>query len=109
MIRFGLVGCGRIAVRHAELLGSGTIRGASLGAVCDVAPDRAKKFAEKYGVLAFTDLHEMAKSGAVDLFVVLSESGNHAEHVIALAGYGKHIIVEKPMALTLADADRIPG
>lgn len=107
MIRFGLVGCGRIAVRHAELLGSGTIPGAALGAVCDVVPARAAKFAEKYSVPAFTDLHEMARSGKVDLFVVLSESGNHAEHVIALAPYRKHIIVEKPMALTLGDADRM--
>jgi UDP-N-acetyl-2-amino-2-deoxyglucuronate dehydrogenase len=107
MIRFALVGCGRIAVRHAELLGSGTIRDASLVAVCDIEPSRAAKFAEKYGVPAFSDLHEMAKKVEVDVFVVLSESGNHAKHVIALAPYRKHIVVEKPMALTLGDADRM--
>ncbi len=107
MIRFALVGCGRIAVRHAELLGSGTIQNASLAAVCDVVPERARRFAEKYSVPAFTDIHEMAKSVPADVFVVLSESGNHAQHVIALAPYGRHIVVEKPMALTLVDADRM--
>ena len=107
MIRFGLVGCGRIAIRHAELLGSGSIQGASLGALCDVVPARALKLADKYGVPAFSDMHEMATSGNIDLIVVLTESGNHAKHVIELARYKKHIIVEKPMALTLPDADRM--
>ena len=49
----------------------------------------------------------MMKSVECDAVVVLTESGLHAEHVIALAPYGKHIMVEKPMALTLVDADRM--
>jgi predicted dehydrogenase len=50
-------------------------------------------------------MHQMARNESIDVFVVLTESGRHAEHVIALAKYGKHVIVEKPMALTLDDAD----
>lgn len=105
MIKFGLVGCGRIAKRHADLLSSGAINGASLVAVCDIKPERAESFGSKYAVSYFTDMHDMAINANIDIFVVLTESGNHANHVIELSKYGKHIIVEKPMALTLPDAD----
>jgi predicted dehydrogenase len=105
MLNFGLVGCGRIAKRHSELLGHGEIEGARLAAVCDIVPEKAQKIADQFGVPSFSDMDEMASSADIDVFVVLTESGRHAEHVINLAKYGKHIIVEKPMALTLADAD----
>lgn len=105
MLSFGLVGCGRIAKRHSELLGHGEIEGARLAAVCDVVPEKARTIAERFGVPAFTDMDEMAMSADIDVFVVLTESGRHAEHVINLARYGKHIMVEKPMALSLGDAD----
>ena len=107
MLNYGLVGCGRIAVRHAELLGSGQIAGATLGAVCDVKGDRAREIGEKYGVPYFSDMHEMMSNGGIDVVSVLTESGNHARDVIELAPYGKHLLVEKPMALTLGDADRM--
>lgn len=105
MLRFVLVGCGRIAKRHSELLGRGVIAGARLVAVCDTVAERAKAIGDQFGVPRYTDMHEMMRREAVDVAVVLTESGNHARDVIALAGYGKHIIVEKPMALTLDDAD----
>lgn len=102
---FALVGCGRIAVRHADLLGTGSIEGAVLAGVCDVAEDRAQRLGEQHGVPWFVDMHEMARSLEVDVFVVLTESGHHARHVLALTPYGRHIVVEKPMALRLEDAD----
>jgi UDP-N-acetyl-2-amino-2-deoxyglucuronate dehydrogenase len=105
MLNFALVGCGRISVRHAQLLGEGIVRGAKLVAVCDTVREKAVNTAEKYNVPAFTDMHEMMRVANPDVAVVLTESGNHARDVIALAPYGKHLIVEKPMALTLADAD----
>jgi UDP-N-acetyl-2-amino-2-deoxyglucuronate dehydrogenase len=105
--RFGLLGCGRIAVRHSELLGSGQIAGAELGAVCDIVEEKARRIGEKYGVPYFTDMHEMAKREDLDVIVVLTESGNHARHVIDLSQYRKHMVVEKPMALTLDDADEM--
>lgn len=105
MLKFSLVGCGRIAKRHSELLGHGEIEGGQLVAACDIVPDKARKIADQFGIPAFTDMDEMAQAVDTDVFVVLTESGRHAEHVINLAKYGKHIIVEKPMALTLADAD----
>ena len=107
MLKYALVGCGRIAVRHSELLGSGQIEGASLAAVCDLEHAKAEAIGRKYGVPYFTDMHTMMQSEDIDAVSVLTESGNHAQNVVDLAQYGKHILVEKPMALTLGDADRM--
>ncbi|MEX2359677.1 MAG: Gfo/Idh/MocA family oxidoreductase [Gammaproteobacteria bacterium] len=104
-LKFALVGCGRIAVRHAELLGKGQISGARLVSVCDIDAEKAHKVGEQHRVSSFSDMHEMMKSVEIDVVVVLTDSGSHAANVIALAPHGKHIVVEKPMALTLADAD----
>lgn len=60
---------------------------------------------EQFAVPWFTDFREMAEVVSPDVFVILTESGRHADHVIALASYRKHIVVEKPMALTLESAD----
>ena len=75
--------------------------------MCDIVPDKAKMLGEQYGVPWFTDMHTMMQAGLVDAVSVLTESGHHAAHVIALSKYGKHILVEKPMALTLSDADQM--
>ena len=105
MLKFALVGCGRIAKRHSELLGFNNIKNASLVAVCDIDEKKAKKIAERFNVPYYTDMDEMMQKQTIDVVSVLTESGYHAKHVINLAKYGKHIVVEKPMALTLDDAD----
>ncbi|MDP3949402.1 Gfo/Idh/MocA family protein [Microbacterium sp.] len=107
MLKFALVGCGRIAKRHSELLGTGQIEGAALAAVCDIDEGKARQIGVGLSVPWFTDMHQMMASMEIDVVVVLTESGNHARDVIALAAYGKHIVVEKPMALRLQDADRM--
>jgi len=104
-LRFGLVGCGRIAKRHSELLGDNQVAGAELAAVCDIKQDRARAIGKKFKVPFYTDMHKMMKNEQLDAVSVLTPSGYHAENVVALAPYGKHIIVEKPMALKLSDAD----
>lgn len=105
VLRFALVGCGRIAKRHADLLGRGQIQGAELAGVCDNVVSKAEKLASSFDIPAYADMHEMMRRVQPDAVVVLTESGYHASHTIALAPYGKHIVVEKPMALTLDDAD----
>jgi predicted dehydrogenase len=107
MLKFALVGCGRIAKRHSELLGFNQIGSASLVAVCDIAEEKAKKIAEQFDIPYYTDMDKMMQNEDIDVVSVLTESGNHAKHVINLARYGKHIVVEKPMALTLDDADNM--
>ena len=106
-LAFGLVGCGKIARRHANLLGKGEIAGAALAAVCDLDQAAADNFASEYGVKAFPDPKSMAASDEVDVLSILTPSGAHAENVIELAPFGKPIIVEKPLALRLEDADRV--
>lgn len=105
MLKFALIGCGRVAKRHAELLGLGQIAGARLAAVCDCVKERARAFGEQYGVPWFTDMHEMMSAADIDVVSILTPSGLHAEHLLAVASYKKHVVLEKPMALTLDDAD----
>lgn len=105
MLNIALVGCGRIAVRHAMLLGTGHIVGARLASVCDVVEEKASKIGNEYKVPFYTDMHKMMRHEKPDIVVVLTESGNHARHVLELVQYRAHIIVEKPMALRLSDAD----
>jgi len=107
ILKFALVGCGRIAKRHSELLGENQIKGASLVAICDLNKEKALKIGEQFNVPHYTDMDEMMSTEDVDVAVVLTPSGLHAEHVINLASYGKHIMVEKPMALKLNDADKM--
>jgi len=104
-LKFGLIGCGRIAVRHAEILSN--IDGAKLSCVCDVKEDRVINFSKKYNIPCYTDYHEMLKKEEVDVVSILTPSGLHARHTVDVANYKKHMIVEKPMALTLDDADEM--
>jgi UDP-N-acetyl-2-amino-2-deoxyglucuronate dehydrogenase len=105
MIRFGLLGCGRIARRHSDLLGGRHIEGAELVAVCDPIRARADAIAAKFGVPAHDDMDGFLARKDIDAVAVLTPSGLHPQHVIACAGAGKHVVVEKPMALRLQDAD----
>jgi UDP-N-acetyl-2-amino-2-deoxyglucuronate dehydrogenase len=105
MIRFGLLGCGRIAKRHSDLLGGNHIEGAKLVAVCDPVRGRADAVAGKFGVPAHYDIEEFLGRKDIDAVSVLTPSGLHPQHVIACAKAGKHVVVEKPMALRLSDAD----
>ena len=105
MLKIALVGCGRIAKRHSELLGFDQIKGAQLVSVCDNVIDKANKIGEQFNVPAYIDMDAMMKSEPIDIVVVLTPSGLHAEHVVNLSKYGKHIIVEKPMALSIEDTE----
>lgn len=105
MIKFGVLGCGRISKRHLDLLGGGKIGDAILAAICDNQPDRLAAAKVRHDVTAYADYDALLADPNVDVVVVLTPSGMHAEHAIAAANAGKHVIVEKPMALRLDDAD----
>jgi predicted dehydrogenase len=105
MIRFGLLGCGRIAKRHSDLLGGNHIHGAKLVAVCDPIRASADAVATRFGVPAHYDIDDFLARRDIDAVSVLTPSGLHPQHVIACAKAGKHVIVEKPMALRQQDAD----
>lgn len=106
-IGFAIVGCGRIARRHIELLGHGEVPGARLVALCDTDPARSREAAAKFGVPAHESIAALLeREGAkIDVVSVLTPSGLHAQHAIEVFAHGKHVAVEKPMALRLEDAD----
>src|SRR5258708_6027990 len=105
MIKVALLGCGRIAKRHSDLLGGGHIKGAKLVGVCDTIRERADAIGSRYHVPAYYDLEQLLEQRDVDVVSVLTPSGLHPIHAIAIAKAGKHVVVEKPMALRLDDAD----
>lgn len=104
-IRFAIIGCGRIAPKHAESIVA--LPEAELVAVCDIVPELAQAFADKYGAAPYTDYQEMLKRQDIDVVAIATPSGIHAEIGIAAAEAGKHVLVEKPMAMTLKTADAL--
>jgi UDP-N-acetyl-2-amino-2-deoxyglucuronate dehydrogenase len=105
VLRFGLIGCGRVAPRHAQSIAE--LPGAQLVAVADIVEARAQRFAVTYGAEAYTDYVRMLARPDLDIINVCAPSGLHADIGVAAMQAGKHVIVEKPMALSLADADRL--
>lgn len=103
-LNFGIIGCGRIAYKHAEAIKKN--EKANLLCVCDILEERAAEYKDKYGAEAhFTDYRKMLEYSGLDVVNICTPSGMHAEMGIAAAQAGKHVIVEKPMALSLKDAD----
>jgi predicted dehydrogenase len=102
-LRFGLIGCGRIAPHHVHAIQ--TLSGAALTAVVDIIPERAYRFADDTGAEPYQDYTAMLRREDIDAVCICTPSGLHAQMAVDAARMGKHIIVEKPMALSLKDAD----
>lgn len=98
IFRFGIIGCGAIAGIHAQAIGA--MEQGKLGAVCDSAPQRAKAFAEQHGCRWHETPEELAADPEVDIICICVPSGLHARYAVMAAKAGKHIVVEKPMAIT---------
>jgi Predicted dehydrogenases and related proteins len=103
-VRFAIVGCGRIAKRHAEHISKKGI----LVAVCDVAPEKADSLAKEYAATAWYSLDELlVKQKDIDVVSVCTPNGLHAEHSIKALQAGFHVLCEKPMALSTVDCQRM--
>jgi UDP-N-acetyl-2-amino-2-deoxyglucuronate dehydrogenase len=105
MKKIAIVGCGRISNKHIEAIRQ-TNQGEIIG-FCDINLDKAELLAGIHGGRAYNSIKEMAADLSFDLVAVLTESGNHADHVVSLTECGCDILVEKPMALTRADAQKM--
>jgi len=105
MRTIALVGCGRISDRHLKVVAM--IPELKLVGVCDILKDRVEPAAAAYGVPAFADALAMARELKPDIISILTDSGLHASLGCLLAPHVPALIVEKPMALTLEDADRL--
>lgn len=104
-IRFAVVGCGHIGKRHAEMV----VRdpGAELVALCDIRP-KEELGIEAYPVAFFSDVTSLLQSGLdIDVINICVPNGLHAELAIQAIESGHHVVIEKPMALQVQDAERV--
>jgi predicted dehydrogenase len=105
-VRVGLIGCGKIARIHAQALHD--LPEAAFAACCDTDEQRARELADEHEVQhRYTDVHEMLTSGNVEAVVVCAPHPVHAPLVVAAAEAGVHVLCEKPISISLAEADRM--
>jgi predicted dehydrogenase len=102
-LKTALVGTGKVAHLHAAALQA--LPESEFVAVCGRPSEKLRAFAAKYGVAAFTDVPEMIRKAGVQAICVCTPHPDHAAPTIAAARAGVHVLVEKPMASTLADCD----
>src|SRR3954469_12698552 len=101
-----LIGSGRMGAFHAETVAQ-RLPGARLAAIADPAPGAAQRLAGALGAdRAYSDLAQLWEDPAVEAVVIAAPARSHADLVVAAAAAGKHVLCEKPMAVTLPDADR---
>lgn len=104
-MNFVIVGTGLISSIHAEAINS--IENACLIGVFDKNPDSADEFAKKYNLKSYNSYEDVLDDSNVSAVCLCTPSGFHAEQAIKALEHGKHVVVEKPMAITVADCDRV--
>jgi predicted dehydrogenase len=102
-VRTALVGCGKVGHIHAAALR--TLPEADLVAVCDASADRAAEFAARYGTQPYTDLRALLDMARVEAVLIATPHPLHAAPAVLAAAAGAHVLIEKPMAASLADCD----
>ena len=103
-IKFGIIGCGRIAERHAEHIQNQ----GELVAVCDIKEDRLNLFEKKYKCNSYLDIDELLDSEKeIDVISVCTPNSLHAEHSIKALKKGFHVLCEKPMAISVVDGEKM--
>jgi predicted dehydrogenase len=103
VVRFGVIGCGSIGSRHLAVLEKQA--DARIVAVCDIERERSERFSALYGhVPAYVDYADLLRDPNVEVVNICTPHGLHAAMSIAASKAGKHVVVEKPMALTTCDA-----
>ena len=109
-MKYALIGCGRIATNHIKAALNNQLE---IAAVCDIQPEHMKKLLERHGLWAddsikhYTDYKAMIAEVQPELVSIATESGIHAEIAIFCIKHGVHVIVEKPMAMSMEDANEI--
>ena len=117
-VGIAVVGCGRIAHKHVDAAAHMAPQ-AKLVAVCDIVEERAQEKGREYGTKlaelgqslpnpeVVLDYKELLGREDIQMVAVATESGNHAQIALDFLEAGKHVLVEKPMALSMLDADRM--
>ena len=112
-LKFAILGCGKISTKHVEALINNKDE-AELVAVYDIIEELAIERKKQYesvikdvNVKVYTDYNEFLNDVNIDVVTIATISGYHAKHSIDCLNHDKHVLIEKPMALTLEDADKI--
>lgn len=103
-MRYALIGCGRISPNHIQAAKN---NGLEIAAVCDIIPDNMSRFELPESVKKYTDYRKMLENEKPELVAIATESGKHADIAADCINAGCNVIVEKPIALSLQDADCI--
>lgn len=109
-MKYALIGCGRIALNHLRAAVNNKLE---IVAVCDVRPENMENLLGKLdlqkdsSIKRYTDYHKMMEENEITLASIATESGSHAEVALACIDKGIHVIIEKPMAMNMDDAEEI--
>lgn len=109
-MKYALIGCGRIATNHMKAAVNNELE---IVAACDVLPEKMEAILEKHELLEdtsikrYTDYKEMVEKEQPELVSIATESGKHAEIALYCIDRGVNVIIEKPMAMSIEDADKI--
>lgn len=104
-LKTGIIGCGKVGDFHAKAFAA--LENSAFTAVCDSNLERAKAFAARYGVHAYDNVEQMCRTEKLDVVSVCTPHPLHANPAIAAANCGCNVLVEKPLASSLADCDAI--
>ncbi|MGQ0739776.1 MAG: Gfo/Idh/MocA family protein [Bacteroidota bacterium] len=103
-LRFAIIGCGKIAPRHAAEI----IKHGQLTAVCDIIPEKADALAGEFGARAFYDIKDLLSSERnSEVVAVCTPNGLHHEHSILSLQAGSHVLCEKPLSISVKDAKKM--
>ncbi len=106
VVKYGIIGCGAIAQRRHIPEGAANPK-SKIAALADPVPGRAAELAAKYGAAAYTDYKQMLRKADLDAVVVCGPNALHASQTIEALRAGFHVLVEKPMATTRAEAKKM--
>ncbi|HHV10380.1 MAG TPA: Gfo/Idh/MocA family oxidoreductase [Clostridiales bacterium] len=104
-LKTAIIGCGKVGDFHAKAYAK--IENSEFTAVCDNNIERARALAERYGVKAYSDVEEMITKEKIDIVSICTPHPLHANPAVAAANCGCNVLVEKPLASSLEDCDRI--
>jgi predicted dehydrogenase len=112
-LKFAILGCGRISYKHVEALINNK-NDAELIAVCDVIEEKAVERKKQYDIAmentnikVYTNYLKMLENEDIDVVTIATESGYHGKHAIDCINNDTHVLIEKPMSLSITDADNI--
>ncbi len=109
-MKYALIGCGRIATNHVTAAVNNSME---IVAVCDIVPEKMEAILKKHGLVddksikRYTDYKKMIEENELELVSIATESGKHASIALDVIDAGINVIIEKPMAMNIADAEEI--